>query len=50
VEFNTYVLLKAHDFSGKKTTVLHDPGGTERNASVSGKEQKWPSRLNEGVF
>jgi hypothetical protein len=38
VKVNTYVLLKADDFPGKKTTVLHDPGGTKRNASVSGKE------------
>jgi len=50
VELDTYVLLKAHVFSGKTTTVLHDVCGTERNASVAGKEQKSNSRLTEGSF
>jgi hypothetical protein len=50
MELDTYVLLKAYDFPGKKTAVLHDVCGTERYSSVAGKKQKWPSRLNEGGF
>jgi hypothetical protein len=40
VELDTYVLLKAYDFSGKKTAILRDVCGTERNSGVSEKEQK----------
>jgi len=50
VELNTYVLLKAYHFQGKKTTLLYDSGRTERDASVAGKEQKSISRLTEGIF